>query len=55
MWGHYREMYSETIHTRLYAKAVVIEDGDETAAIVVIDSCVLPPEMHDIVTKRVFE
>ena len=55
MWGHYREMYGETIHTRLYAKAVVIEDGGETAAIVVIDSCALSPEIHDIVTKRVFE
>ena len=55
MWGHYKEMYAETVHTRIYAKAVVVEDGGEAAAIVVIDSCTLPPEMHDIVTKRVFE
>ena len=54
-WGHYKEVYAETVHTRLYAKAAVIEDGGEVAAIVVIDSCALPPEMHDIVTKRVFE
>ena len=54
-WGHYKEAYAETVHTRLYAKAAVIEDGGEVAAIVAIDSCALPPEMHDIVTKRVFE
>ena len=54
-WGHYKEVYAETVHTRLYAKAAVIEDGGEVAAIVAIDSCALPPEMHDIVTKRVFE
>ena len=55
MWGHYKPVYAKTVHTRLYAKAVVVEDAGEVAAIVVIDSCSLPPEMHDIVTKRVFE
>ena len=55
LWGHYREVYASEVHNRLYAKAVVVEDGGELAAIVVIDSCVVPPEMHDIVTKRIYE
>lgn len=55
LWGHYGEVYAKEVHNRLYAKAVVVEDAGEVAAIVVIDSCVLPPEMHDIVTKRIYE
>lgn len=54
-WGHYKPCYPIEVHDRLYAKAVVIEDNGELAAIVVIDSCSIPPEMHDIVTKRIFE
>ena len=55
LWGHYNEAYAKEVHNRLYAKAVVVEDEGDLAAIVVIDSCTLPPEMHDIVTKRIFE
>lgn len=55
MWGHYSPVYAETVHTRLYAKAVVIEDAGEVAAIIAIDSCSLPEEMHDIVTARILE
>ena len=53
LWGHYGEVYAQEVHNRLYAKAVVVEDEGEVAAIVAIDSCTLPPEMHDIVTKRI--
>lgn len=55
LWGHYSEVYAKEVFNNLFAKAVVIEDGEDLAAILVIDSCVLPPEMHDIVTKRIFE
>jgi len=55
LWGHYGEVYAKEVHNRLYAKAVVVEDEGDVAAIVVIDSCTLPPEMHDIVTKRIEE
>ena len=55
LWGHYKSVYAKEVHNRLYAKAVVVEDNGELAAIVVVDSCSLPPEMHDIVTKRIFE
>ena len=54
-WGHYKPFYCVEVHNRLYAKAVVVEDNGDVAAIVVVDSCSLPPEMHDLVTKRVFE
>jgi len=55
MWGHYREKLAEDVVDRLYVKAVVTEDKGEVAAIVVIDSCSIPPEMCDIVTKRIYE
>ena len=54
-WGHYKEAFAEDVHTRLYAKAVVVEDKGDVAAILVIDSCALPPELHEAVTKRVYE
>ena len=54
-WGHYKEAYAMEVHTRLYAKAVVVENEGDIAAILVIDSCALPGEMHEIVTKRVYE
>ena len=55
MWGHYMPMHAKTVHDRLYAKAVVVEDAGEMAAIIVVDTCAIPEDMHDIVTKRVYE
>lgn len=55
MWGHYHDVRAYDVHDRLYAKAVVVEDGGEYAAIVVVDTCALPEEMHEIVTKRIYE
>lgn len=55
MWGHYAPRYAKTVHDRLYAKAVVVEDAGEVAAILAVETCVLPEEMHDIVTQRIFE
>jgi len=55
MWGHYRDVRAYDVCDRLYAKALVVEDGGETAAFVVVDTCALPEEMHEIVTKRVYE
>ncbi|MBE6601924.1 MAG: hypothetical protein E7637_05400 [Ruminococcaceae bacterium] len=55
MWGHYTDLRATDVQDRLYVKAAVIEDAGELAAIVCIDSCALPAEMHDIVTKRIQE
>jgi hypothetical protein len=56
MWGYYSpKRIAQEVHDRLYARATVIEDEGNYAAIVMIDTCVVPPEMHDIVTKRVEE
>ena len=55
MWGHYREKRAAEVHERLTAKAVVVEDAGEVAAIVVIDSCAIPEAMRDIVTARIEE
>lgn len=53
--GHFSNDRGEDIYDRLYAKAVVINNGKETVAMVVIDSCEIPKGYHDAVTKRVYE
>ena len=56
MWGYYSPLrIAMDVHDRLYARAAVIEDEGNIAAFVTIDTCVIPPEMHDIVTKRIEE
>ena len=55
LWGHYAKVFANTVYDRLYAKALVVEDGGELAAIVEVDACSVPADMHDFVTKRVFE
>ncbi|MBQ9807136.1 MAG: hypothetical protein IJW49_11615 [Clostridia bacterium] len=55
MWGHYSNLCAKDVQDRLFVKAMVAEDGGEISAIVCVDSCALPAEMHDIVTKRIQE
>ena len=56
MWGYYSaSRIAQDVHDRLYARAAVVEDEGNIAAFVTIDTCVIPPEMHDIVTKRIEE
>ena len=55
MWGHYNLVRAQTVHDRLYAKALVVEDAGEVAAIVVVDTCAIPEEMHEVVTRRIQE
>lgn len=53
--GHYRDIRAVDVADKLYAKAVVIENNGSIAALVCVDAVTIPPEMHDIVCKRVFE
>ena len=53
MWGHYRENIAQDVVDRLFVRAMVVEEEGEIAAIVSVDTCALPPEMHDVVTKRI--
>lgn len=55
MWGHYADLRADDVQDRLYTKAFVVEDEGELAAMVCFDSCVVPADMHDIVTKRIEE
>lgn len=54
LWGYYSKRIAEDVNERLYAKAVVIEDNGNTVAMVSVDACSLPEDMHDIVADRVF-
>lgn len=54
LWGYYSRRISEDVSERLYAKAVIIEDEGNIAALVSVDACSLPEEMHDIVTQRIY-
>ena len=55
IFGHFKRIFAQNVHDRLYAKAVVVEDAGEVVAILAVDACGLPEEMHDIVTQRIFE
>lgn len=55
MWGHYKNVCARNVKDRLFAKAVVVEEGGEYAAIVVVDSCSLTPGIQKVVAKRVAE
>ena len=55
IWGYYKERYACDVIKRLYSKAVVIKNDESVVAILTIDTCVIPEEMHEIVTKRIFE
>ena len=55
VWGHYADVRCFEVQERLFARAIVTEVAGEISAIVCVDSCVLPAEMHDIVTARIFE
>ena len=53
--GHTGSVCSKDVAERLYAKAVVINNGEETVATVVIDALHIPQNFHKNVTERVGE
>lgn len=55
MWGYYTKRIAEDVFEKLYAKAIVLEDNGNYAAIVDVDMCTLTPEMHKFVTERIYE
>ena len=55
MTGYGIPRYAEDVHTKLSSKAVVFEDDGECNIIISVDICEYPEELHDLVTKRIFE
>ncbi len=55
MWGYYRKRLADDVAERLYSKAFVAECDGVTVAVVNIDTCAFPREMHDIVCRRIEE
>ncbi len=55
MDGHFIRNFAEDVKDPLYVRSVVIDNDVTTVAIVSIDACYLPDDMHDIVTKRIKE
>lgn len=53
MPGYYRPNPARDVFERLYAKALVVEDEGEYAAIVAIDTCEIDPSFTEAITKRV--
>src|SRR6478735_9411675 len=43
--GGFNEVIATKANDRLHARAIVLEDGKERIAIVVVDSCMLPREL----------
>ena len=55
MPGYYRANPAEDVYERLFAKALVMEDGGRYAAIVALDTCEYIDAMTEVVTQRVYE
>ena len=53
--GYYINHVAEDVLDTLHARSVVIESKGKTAAIIEIDSCEFPDDLHDAVTNRIFE
>lgn len=50
--GNFTEVIATKANDRLHARAIVLEDGATTVAIVVVDSCMLPRELLDEAKAR---
>ncbi len=55
MAGNYVEQRGLDVSEPLYARAVVIDNGENTVAMISIDACIFPSDMHDVVCKRIKE
>lgn len=53
--GYYKNYNATHVLDPLFVRAAVICSDENTIAIVSIDACEFPQDMHDIVTKRIFE
>ncbi len=53
--GGFREKTSDTVHDRLHARCLVLDDGTERIAFVVADSCMVPRDLLDRAKSMAFE
>lgn len=53
--GYYINHVAEDVLDTLHVRAAVLESGGVAAVILSIDSCELPDDLHDAVTKRIFD
>jgi len=53
--GDFVAHFAQYIHDELYAKALVMHDGEKMIAIVVVDICVLPKDFLDNIKTRINE
>ena len=55
MPGYFSEHRAVTVREKLYSKAMVIESDGNVSIIISIDTCFMLPELHDIVTERIYK
>ena len=53
--GYYTNYVADDVLDPLYVHAAVIDNGNTTVAVIAMDSCEFPDDMHDAVTKRITE
>ncbi len=53
--GHSVKVYGDDVRDKLYVKSLVVDNGKETVAMVVVDCVSIPENFHDAVVKRVGE
>lgn len=55
MTGYGTDRRAKEVYDKLFSKALVIEQGGKYAVVISVDICEYPPEMPEIVTKRIEE
>jgi hypothetical protein len=55
IYGAYHRERAEKILSDLYARALVLDDGETAVAIICLDVCVVPPEVAQAVSLRIEE
>lgn len=53
IFGYFTKRVNEGVKSKLYAKAAVIDDGENTVAFLAIDSMCMPTDLPDFVRARV--
>ncbi len=55
MPGNYQHLFATDVKDKLYAKALVVDNGMETVAMLVMDACDMPKDWYVDINRRVYE
>lgn len=53
--GHFHDRIASSVHDPLYARSLVLDDGDTKLAFVMVDNCLVQRPIFDAAKKQIFE